>query len=513
MVLIASLGAIRSSFRPGADLEAEIWLLRHHLTVPHAEQIRRGLGESLSSIGKYDAPIQDATTSSLEALKAYSLGVRMRRLQGEAASVVFFKQAIELDPNFALAYARLGTVYDNLGEHGLGNEYIQNAFALKDRVSEPERLYILARYYEKIENSDQRAIETYRLWIQTYPNDYTPRVNVAAPYRSRGEYDPATRELQAAIALAPDQPLPYANLADLYLTMGKVDDARKIAEAMVARGFDAVGPRTFLYVIAFLRHDEREMTRQEEIVLRVPSGYALLATECELATMRGQLARAAVLARRYADESVNAGFRGAAAQNWVSFASSAALLGNPATAKDAVTRALALDRSALTLMRGALALGLAADWAGAEKLRNESVGSMRSPGHESNGESSNTILKLIDALLRVHNKDPQALQGMPLPRGTTTISRSQTVRWLSRPATPRLQQPASKRCWINIRCGRWTCRSRSCFMVARWRSSEGRPRAGVPTSSSSKISRRRMRRCRFSSLRGRSTPRSAVGDL
>src|SRR5262249_17107572 len=137
-----------------------------------AGQLRRGLGESLASIEKYDAPIQGATTASLDALKSYSQGMSTRRRQGDVASVPFFRKAIEQDPDFALGHARLSTVLGNMGESGPARDHITKAFALKDRVSEPERLYILARYYEIVEGAPQKTIETYQLWNQTYPKDF-----------------------------------------------------------------------------------------------------------------------------------------------------------------------------------------------------------------------------------------------------------------------------------------------------------------------------------------------------
>ena len=126
-----------------------------------AGQLRRNLEESLASIGKYDAPIQDATTASLDALKSYSVGMTSRRREGDAAALPFFRKAIEQDPNFALAHARLSTVYGNLGEQPASRQEITKAYALRDRVSEPERLYITARYATTVEGSTQKTIETY----------------------------------------------------------------------------------------------------------------------------------------------------------------------------------------------------------------------------------------------------------------------------------------------------------------------------------------------------------------
>ena len=166
-----------------------------------------------------------------------------RRRQGDAASLPFFKKAVEQDPEFALAHARLSTVYSNLGENELAREHIIKAYALKDRVSEPERLYITARYYTTAEPSPQKTIETYQIWNQTYPNDFVPHSNLAVAYQARDEYDKAAEEFRAAIALAPDEPLPRVNLAGVYLNQGKVDEARQTLEDAIKRGLDSASIR------------------------------------------------------------------------------------------------------------------------------------------------------------------------------------------------------------------------------------------------------------------------------
>jgi serine/threonine protein kinase len=158
-----------------------------------ADQLRRGLGESLVSIAKYDAPIQDATTKSLDALKSYSMGLVTRRQQGDARSLPFFRKAIEQDPDFALAHARLSTVLNNLGEIQPSIDEIRKAYELKDRVSEPERLYIVARYNTVVEKSVAKTIDTYQVWIQTYPNDWVAHGNLGTAYRERGEYARAAK--------------------------------------------------------------------------------------------------------------------------------------------------------------------------------------------------------------------------------------------------------------------------------------------------------------------------------
>jgi eukaryotic-like serine/threonine-protein kinase len=254
-----------------------------------AEELRRGLGESLASIEKYDAPIQGATTASLDALKSYSLGMSTRRRQGDTASLPFFRKATEQDPEFALAHARLSTVYSNMGEGRLSRDHISKAYELKDRVSEPERLYITARYHSTVDQSVQKTIEAYQIWIQTYPKDFVPHSNLAN--HQLGEREKAAEEYRTAIGLAPDEPLPYGNLAGVYINMNKPDEARRTLEDAIARGIDSVGFRGELYALAFYRHDEAEMARQIEAARRFPDGFRILTSQMTAALCSGQLAR------------------------------------------------------------------------------------------------------------------------------------------------------------------------------------------------------------------------------
>ena len=129
-------------------------------------------------------------------------------------------------------------------------------------MSEPERLYIVARYYTAAEPSVQKAIETYQLWTQTYPNDFVPHANLASAYSSRSEYEKAVEEYRSAIALAPDEPLPRGNLAGVYRTMGRLDDTRRTLEDAIKSGLDSTSIRAELYTVAFFNHDEAEMARQ-----------------------------------------------------------------------------------------------------------------------------------------------------------------------------------------------------------------------------------------------------------
>jgi tetratricopeptide (TPR) repeat protein len=366
-----------------------------------AAKLRGGLGESLASIEKYDAPIQDATTSSLDALKSYTLAVNTRRQQGDGASIPFFKKAIEQDPNFAIALARLSTVYSNLGESEASRDYVMRAYALRDRVSEPERLYIMTRYYTVAEDSPQKALETYQVWIQTYPKDYVARVNVSTIYTGRHDYEKAAEALRAAIALAPDQPLPYGNLASAYLNLDKPDEAQRTIQEAIKRGLDTYGFRTELYILAALRHDEAEMARQAEAARKFPEGFQLLSTEAQLAMARGQLAHARELTTQFTSESSSKlGLKGGAAGLWANLAQAAALFGEDQMARDAVRRSLELDRNTGTLINGAFTMFVGHDVAAAHRFIDEAR--LRP---DASGEGSQTGFKELSALFSAHDGD------------------------------------------------------------------------------------------------------------
>jgi len=374
-----------------------------------AEQLRRGLGESLASIGKYDAPVREATTGSLEALKSYSLGMATRRQQGDAASLPLFKKAVEQDPEFALAHARLSTVYSNLGENEAGREHIIKAYALKDRVSEPERLYITARYYTSADPSPQKAIETYQLWNQTYPNDFVSHANLAVAYEGRNEHDKAAEEFRAAIAIAPDEPLPRVSLSGVYLNQGKLDEARQTLEAAIKGGLDSASVRIQLYTIAFFRHDEAEMARQVEASRTQPEAFRMLLTQISVASYRGQLARTQELAERFESESVSkTGLKGNAANTWCGVAQVAGTMGDAAAARAAVRRGLGLERSINTLLSSAFALVVVGDVAEAQKAMDEAK---RLPLASSS--DAQTGFRLVDALIKLRRGDRTALEVLP----------------------------------------------------------------------------------------------------
>ena len=215
-------------------------------------KLRERLGESLGSVQKYDAPPEDVTTSSLDALNAYSLGLKARHEKGDVASIPFFRQAVQLDPQFAMAYLRLGTEYWNIGEADQATQNCSAAFALRNRVSTRERFHIDASYYDSVLGNLQKAEENFQLWAQTYPQDPVPLDQLGNDYLFAGKYPQALEALLAEKKLAKDGYFNYTNLVYAYLALNRFHDARLIIEQARARGLEPAPGYRAMYTIDFL---------------------------------------------------------------------------------------------------------------------------------------------------------------------------------------------------------------------------------------------------------------------
>jgi serine/threonine protein kinase/tetratricopeptide (TPR) repeat protein len=336
-----------------------------------ASALRVKLGESLASIHKFDTPPDDATTSSLEALKAFSLGEEQRAKVGDAGSVAFYKKAIELDPNFALAHARLGAVYGNLGERTLARQYAGKAFALRDRVSELEKLYIEHHYYDLVTGEIDKQIDTLELYRRTYPREFTPANNLALEYGLVGQLEKALAMAQEAVRLEPKHQLPYAILADIYRRLGKWDEAKAVCRNAAAQKLDSGFCHLDLYMIAALQGDEAEMRRQVMWARGDPEEFRMRSLEASAAGFRGRLKAAHGLSREAADIVLRRDLKQAAAEPLMVDAFGDAFVGDAASARARATEALALDRSPERLIQAAQVLGLIGDAAHASAMTEE----------------------------------------------------------------------------------------------------------------------------------------------
>jgi tetratricopeptide (TPR) repeat protein len=257
-----------------------------------ASQMRQKLGESLASIQKYDKPLEQATTSSLEALKSYSLGDQKHSAGDDLAAAPFYKRAIELDPNFAMAHARLAVVYSNFGQMSVSKPYLDKAFELKDRASEPERLYITAHYYA--DNGQlEKGNAAYELFKQTYPRDVTAYVNLSVTYSNLGEFQKALSNGQEAIRVDPEESRGYLNSASAYLGLNRLEEAKAIINAGLKRNPSYVGFHDVLAQIAYTQGDLAGMEKEETFLRdQGPLEMGVNIRHGDIAACHGQIQKA-----------------------------------------------------------------------------------------------------------------------------------------------------------------------------------------------------------------------------
>jgi len=335
-----------------------------------ATKIRVKLGESLASVQKYDAPAENVTTPSLEALQAYSLGYQAQIVKRDnAAAVPLLQRAISLDANFAMAYARLGTNYFNLGQTARAAENTRKAYELRDRVSEREKLYITSHYEHYVMGNLEATRKAYELWAQTYPRDDTPPGNLGTIYIALGDYDKALAAAQESLKLDPGSGLGYSNLVNSYVTVNRLDEARATAQEAQAHNLDNPGNHLILYGIDFLQHDAAGMEREAAGVVGKP-GFEdiMLYNESDTAAYAGQFSKARELTRRASESAQRADEKETGAAYEAEAALREALVGDMSQAKQQAQAALALSTGRDVEAISAIALGLAGDSAQATRL-------------------------------------------------------------------------------------------------------------------------------------------------
>ncbi len=307
--------------------------------------LREKLGESLASIQKFDAPIEQATTSSLEAFKGFSLGFE-EQLKGRYFDAIpLYKRAAEIDRNFALAYARLASVYVNTGEYGLAGEAAQQAYDLRDRVSERERLYISMSYYSNVTGEVEKYIETLELWKRTYPRDVVPRNNLALQYNNIGQYEKGVEEASEAIRLNPNAAPPHTNLARGFVGLNRLDEAKEVIGRALAQKVESVFMHRILYSIAFAQGDEAGMRQQVEWTKGKPEEYTAQNWQAETAAFSGQLRKARELSARAAEMAQGLDLKEVVAQIVAGDAVNDAVFGECKQVKEKTAKALAVTES------------------------------------------------------------------------------------------------------------------------------------------------------------------------
>ena len=317
--------------------------------------LRAKLGESLSSIQKFDTPLEEATTSSLEALKMFNMG-EMQRLKSDVGSIPFYKRAIELDPNFAIAYARLAQVYSNTNEGSSAMQYMKQAFDRRQRASELERLYISTRYYAIVTGELDKNTEALRLWEQSYPRDWTPYNTLGSMYAVLGQLDQALQQFQEALRLQPAHPFPYENLAGTYLALNRYDEAKAILEKAVSQKVDANGAHWLLCQIALIQGDSAAMQRYSQWANGRPDEILMKANLATVEAFFGRRSKSLDMNRQVFEAAQRANLNGNAALTLLAEAGTEGILGNLSAVHPKVQQALSLTNDKLVRIFGLLTL-------------------------------------------------------------------------------------------------------------------------------------------------------------
>jgi len=337
-----------------------------------SSKLRGELGESLATVQKFDVPLDEATTSSLEALKAHSLGEKAFRESGSTAALPYHQHAIQLDPGFAMGYEQVGNDYYGVGELGRANEYFTKAFQLREHASEREKLAITADYYSSVTGELDKAAQTYEEEIASYPRDYRAYLNLGNVYGEQGQHEKAREANRQSLDLAPDNGLPYAVLVNSLLALQLFDEARQTIQQAQARKLDNVILRNDLYALGFLGADFPAMEELQHWFTGKPEENDGLSLASDTEAYAGHLRKARELTQRAIDSAIRADsketgaiWQGIAAQREAAF-------GNATDAKREAAQGLRLyPASRAVEVEATLAFAMVGDAARAEPLAQD----------------------------------------------------------------------------------------------------------------------------------------------
>ena len=338
-----------------------------------ATKLREKLGESLASIQKFDAPIEQATTSSPEALKAFTLGNEMDSAGKFYEAIPFFKRAVELDPDFALAYLKLGGAHYSIFKDQLAAEYAERAFEFRGRTSEREKFYISTSYYALTTGEIDKSIEVLELWKQTYARDITPRSDLSGQYVITGQYDKAAEEAGEALRLDPNVAALYNILGLSFLSLNRFDEARAIFEQGVEKKLDSTFLHAHFYHLAFVQGDEATMQRQVDWAKGTPGEGVLHYAQAHAAAFSGQRRKSQELFRRSAEANDRYGLKEGAAWGQADYALLNAAFGDCQQTKEGAVTAFNIARSKQALMLSGVALALCGEISQAQSIAGELV--------------------------------------------------------------------------------------------------------------------------------------------
>src|SRR6266478_4755987 len=369
-----------------------------------ASKLRTELGESLATVHKFDVPLEQATTSSLEALKAFSLGNKASKEKGSAAALPYHQRAIELDPNFAMGYNAVGIDYFGLGEVGRASEYYTKAFLLREHASEREKLKITAGYYQNVTGELDKAAQTYQEEIENYPRDFRAHLDLGNVYGGRGQFEKAAESYRQGLRLAPDNVAPYADLANSLLSLQRFDEVRQIIREAQARKLDNFILHNALYALAFLGADSPAMAEQQQWFAGKPEENFGLSLASDTEAFAGQLGKARELTKRAENSAIRADNKEEGAIWRANAAVQQAAYGNPAEARQSAAEALKLAPTSQGVgVEAALAFAMAGDTARAESLAQD-LGK-RYPLHT---QVQSLWLPAIQARVALNKKNPAA---------------------------------------------------------------------------------------------------------
>ncbi len=337
-----------------------------------AVSLRGKLGESLSSVQKYATPVEEATTPSLEALKAYSLGRKMYALKGDNASLPYFKRAVELDPNFAVAYVAMSVSYSNLNEIGRSEENARKAYELREKVSERERFYIEANYYLGATGELEKAVQAFELWQQTYPADEIPYRDLAFTYSTLGLLEKALEQDREALRLEPNNVTNLLNTGNSYASLNRFDEAEAMYQQAEGRQLAGEGLLEYRYQLAFLKGDSATMAKMAAAAMGKPGTEdLLLAEQADTEGWYGRLKSASEFTRRAIESAVANDAKETAASYQAAAALREVESGNRERARTDAHDALKLESNRDVQGMAALALARAGDIAASDKLAAE----------------------------------------------------------------------------------------------------------------------------------------------
>ncbi len=338
-----------------------------------ATKLRGELGESLATVQKLDVPLAEATTSSLEALQAYSRGRIAGNQKGGGAALPYYLRAIELDPNFALAYLSVANSYDTLGEIGRGSEYFRKAFELRDHASEREKLIITGSYFANVTGEREKAVQAAQESIENYPRIFTGYGNLGNVYTDLGQFEKAAEMYRQALRLAPDRGALYGSLANTDIALQRFDAARQILEDAQSRNLDSFVNHSALYALAFLKGDSAALAEQQKWFAGQPDSENFgLALASDTEAYGGRVSKARELTKRALDSSIQADSK-ETGSTWLAIrAQWEAAYGNSAQARESAAEALKLNPASQAVnVEAALAFAMAGDTTRAESIAQD----------------------------------------------------------------------------------------------------------------------------------------------